>query len=807
MESASEENKRVIGCISLSRGKVPLIGLCVYDTVTYVLDVYEFSDTLLFTNLNKQVSTREISLVLVPENQKRTFKEVIESNGWVCFQEVPRSTYDASMGEAFIQRMKGENFVLKFKSEERYFSLSSVAALVTYLTENFGLNMRAHFSDINFLSPELKLFMSQKTVEDLELVESISKSGTTLFSVLKMTKTRMGTRLLRRNIMEPSCDIKEISRRYEFVRFLKENQGVATLIERCLNNFIDADQLFSRISKRPSVADKKSAILAVVELFSLIYSIRSLVETIDRDTSFLENCLLKELYGDLKNPEIDAIESKLRIYIEEKFYGPRSILNNNQYIYALKQDINPILDLSKKIYFENLEDLEKLVDELYSKEIFLHRDPKKGYILKTKNFEIIRNMTLRRSLDKSSSHNISYEPSVISTLLKSKVSASKASSENTSNQILDEDSSFKRHKDSRSVAEDELSLSKEGDAKQRHENFIYLFKRNETVFFTTLEIQKVNSRLNDASEKIVEISSSMCISMIEEIEEKCNALRVLGEKVALIDMLFSFYLFSQKHETTIPIFSDTFIFTDSSNLFLKKQKVKKNSFYACDLLNFNIVTGKNMSGKTTYAKQAAYNVILAQIGCPINSKFASTKIFKNILTRLSNEDDTSRKLSTFGVEISEAKLILEYAGPESLVLIDELGRGTNSIDGMAFALTVSEYLIEKKAYVYFITHFKEIIPYLEHNRTVNVLQGSNFNIFSGVNKETNGIELASEFLPRSYINDALELRKTLCMYYEPGEVEFNNSYVQMAVKIINCKSNEEEVRLRKEVLGMLRIRK
>lgn len=798
MDIMSEEHMRVVGCISLSRGKIPLVGLCVYDTVTYVLDAYEFSDTLLFTNLNKQISTREISLILIPEGQKKTFKELGENNSLEHFQEVPRCSYDPSMGEIFIKRIKGENFVLKFKSEERYFSLSAVAALVTYLTESFGLNMRSHFAGVNFLSPDLKLFMSQKTVEDLELVESISKKGVTFFSALKMTKTRMGSRLLRRNVMEPSCDLNEIGRRYEFINFLKENQSISALIERCLNNFVDADQLFARISKSSGVSDKKGFILAIVELFSLIYSIRSLIEAIDRDKSFLENSLLKELYEDLKHQEIGEIEEKLKSYLEERFYGPRGVLNGNQYIYALKQDLNPILDLSKKIYFENLEDLEKIVEETYPKEAFLHCDPKKGYILKTKDFKIIKSMTLRRATEKGSFQNLGSEQSILSTLLSKRETSNKAPSENTSNQITTEDS--KIH------SEDYLNLKDTKSVRSKHGNFIYLFKRNETVFFTTLEIQKINSRLSDANDKIIEISAGICKSVLEEIEEKCNVLRVLGEKVALVDMLFSFYLFSQKHETTIPKFGDTFIFTDSSNPFLKKQKVKKNSFYACDLLNFNIITGKNMSGKTTYAKQAAYNIILSQIGCPVNSKFASTRIFKSILTRLSNEDDTSRKLSTFGVEISETKLILEYAGPESLVLIDELGRGTNNIDGMAFALTVSEYLIEKKAYVYFITHFKEIIPYLEHYRTVNVLQGSNFNIFSGVNRGSNGIELASGFLPRSYINDALGFRKILCMYYEPVKIEFDNSYMQMAVRIINCRSEDEKRDLRREILNILKVR-
>ena len=488
MDSADGDCKRFVGCISLSRGKVPLIGLSVYDTATYVLDVYQFSDTLLFTNLNKQLATREVSIVLIPEGQAKTFREVVENHKHLCFHEVARTSYDASMGEVIVQRIKGEIFVLKFRSEERYFSLSSVAALVTYLTENANLNIKVHFSDINFLSSESKLFMPQKTVEDLELVESISKNGPTLFSLLKMTRTRMGTRLLRRNIMEPSCDLVEINSRYDFIVFLKENQGTAALIEKCLNNFVDADQLFSKISKNSGVMDKGGVVLALVELFSLIYSIRSLVEVFDTKSAFLENSLLKDLYCDLKSPEIGHIEEKLKTHIEEKFYGSRNVVSNSQYIYALKEGLNPILDISKKMYFENLEDLEKIVDESYPKEVLLHCDPKKGYVLKTKDFNIIKGITLQRAVPRRDFYKLSYDPSVLSGVLNSRESSRRAPSENTSNRVSEEESA-ENPKESR--ASDEVSsVQKESEAKKKDCDFIYLFRRNETVFFTTLESRR-----------------------------------------------------------------------------------------------------------------------------------------------------------------------------------------------------------------------------------------------------------------------------------------------------------------------------
>ena len=807
MEKVCEESWRFIGCLAFSRGSVPLLGLCVYDSVTYTIDVYEFSDTLSFTNLGRQLSAREVSVVLIPESQARTLGEVAKLRP-VTLLEIPRSLYDPQLGEVFVKKIKGDVSVMKFKREEKYFSLSSVAALVTYLMENRSLNIRTHFSDVNFLHQETRLFMAQKTVEDLELVESISGGGCTLFDVLRMTKTRMGARLLRRNIMEPLCNLEEIRGRHEFVSFLKENYNISALIERCLCNFVDADQLFSKLSKNAGAADKRAKIQAAMELSSLVYSIRSIVETFDANSNFLDNGMLMDLYSDMKDSEIERIYAKLRSCMDEKLFGPKNVLGNNQqYIFSLKEGLNPVLDVSRKIYFENLDDLERTVLESYpSGLVVLHYDPKKGYVLKTKDIGIIEQITMQKhasrnpvyGLDRSASALTYYtsgdhaaaRSTVETERRRGNTTVEEACTENT------EDVCFSSKNVSKSRAETDGDL--------QPQELIYLSKRSDTVFFTTFDVQKINSRLGDACEKIIEVSYDICRELLDDVEESCNTLRRLCERIALIDMLFSFYLFSQKHETTIPTFGDTFIFTESSNLFLKKQKTKKNSFYACDMLNFNIITGKNMSGKTTYAKQAAYNVILSQIGCPVNAKFASTRLFRSILTRFTNEDDAGRGLSTFGVELTETKLILDYATPESLVLVDELGRGTNTRDGMAFALTVSEMLIEKRCYVYFVTHFKEIIPHLEHYPTVNVLQGSNFRIFSGVSKEANGMELAAEFLPKAYIEDAKEFRKVLRLLYRPlVDVEFNNSYVQLAVRIMNSKGREENESLRREILGIL----
>ena len=122
-----------------------------------------------------------------------------------------------------------------------------------------------------------------------------------------------------------------------------------------------------------------------------------------------------------------------------------------------------------------------------------------------------------------------------------------------------------------------------------------------------------------------------------------------------------------------------------------------------------ILTGPNMSGKSTYLRQNALIVLLAQIGSFVPAEEAALPIFKHIYTRIGANDDIAGGRSTFMVEMSELARILQNAGPESLVLLDEIGRGTSTYDGLALAWSASEYLHDKvNAYALFATHYFEL---------------------------------------------------------------------------------------------------
>lgn len=135
---------------------------------------------------------------------------------------------------------------------------------------------------------------------------------------------------------------------------------------------------------------------------------------------------------------------------------------------------------------------------------------------------------------------------------------------------------------------------------------------------------------------------------------------------------------------------------DARHPILDTMNIQPVDAFCCSALNFQLITGANMAGKSTYIKTIAVLTIMAQIGCPLPCSFASISIRKSILSRLSNDDDVEGQLSTFMMEMKEISYILDYAYEESLILIDELGRGTSPTEGLAISLAICEELVQKK---------------------------------------------------------------------------------------------------------------
>ncbi len=203
--------------------------------------------------------------------------------------------------------------------------------------------------------------------------------------------------------------------------------------------------------------------------------------------------------------------------------------------------------------------------------------------------------------------------------------------------------------------------------------------------------------------------------MISEIKTYLPKLHELASAVAMIDALYSLAIVSNENGYVRPHFHEEhrIELVDARHPIL--EKVLKNNRYIANGLTMDennhivLITGPNMGGKSTFMRQIACIVIMAQIGCFVPAKKAHLPIFDKIFTRIGASDDIMSGQSTFMVEMIEANNALKYATENSLILFDEIGRGTSTYDGMSLAHAMIEYIDQQiGAKTLFSTHYHEL---------------------------------------------------------------------------------------------------
>ncbi len=234
--------------------------------------------------------------------------------------------------------------------------------------------------------------------------------------------------------------------------------------------------------------------------------------------------------------------------------------------------------------------------------------------------------------------------------------------------------------------------------------------------FVTPELKEMESRILEAEEKSQTLEYQLFLEVREKIKAAIGRLQLLAKSVAAIDVLSSFAIVSERYQYVRPVLK-----ANSHELFLKEgrhpvvEKVMGNQEYIPNSVkmdtktNILLITGPNMSGKSTYMRQLALTVVMAQIGCFVPAESAELPIFDQIFTRIGASDDLISGQSTFMVEMMEANQALRHATPNSLILFDEIGRGTATYDGMALAEAIIEYIHKRvHAKTLFSTHYHEL---------------------------------------------------------------------------------------------------
>ncbi|OCT84771.1 hypothetical protein XELAEV_18022929mg [Xenopus laevis] len=241
--------------------------------------------------------------------------------------------------------------------------------------------------------------------------------------------------------------------------------------------------------------------------------------------------------------------------------------------------------------------------------------------------------------------------------------------------------------------------------------FVKVTRIKNSCCFTTVDILKLNERCQGSLREIYHMSYLIVCKLLSEIYEHIHCLYKLSDTVSMLDMLLSFAHACTLSDYVRPEFTDTLAIKQGWHPILQKIAMEKpvsNNTYITEGTNFIILTGPNMSGKSTYLKQIALCQIMAQIGSFVPAEYASFQIVEQIFTRIGMDDDIETNCSTFMKEMKEVNYIIQNANNKSLILIDELGRGTSTEEGIGICYAVCEYLLGLKAFTLFVTHYLEL---------------------------------------------------------------------------------------------------
>ncbi|RYP90138.1 hypothetical protein DL770_003760 [Monosporascus sp. CRB-9-2] len=503
-----------------------------------------------------------------------------------------------------------------------------------YWSENSGLEFiqtLAFREDLKAITVAIQgnFYATCSFAASLELIQNLhnAKSKECLFGLLNETVTPMGSRMLRSNILQPSCQVENtLLPRYDALDELTMKEDMFFEVRKALKNFTDVEKLLTKLVIIPSessiyvseqaindVLGVKSFVGAVPPIYEALAAARADLLTRIRDICRSE---LVQPVADLINAIIneDAISMK----------GPLDMRNQREY------------EITAEVRFDSL------------RQFWLR---------------------LRRS---------DFEDRALPDLL------------------------------------------------------INVVQKGVWIECQTLILVQLNNRITDSHNEAVMLSDKVIQELVDGIRAHVPNLFRVCEGIALLDMIVSFGQLVTTRDYVRPEIGTTLalkaarhpicervcphalaeLFNDADLPQLNPGRFVPNDAFANEQHRFQIITGCNMSGKSTYMRMISLLQVMAQVGCFVPAEYAAFPIIQHLFVRTSTDDSLEANMSTFSLEMREVAFILRNVNEKSLAIIDELGRSTSTRDGLAIALAISEALIQSNALIWFATHFQQLAKVL-----------------------------------------------------------------------------------------------
>lgn len=247
------------------------------------------------------------------------------------------------------------------------------------------------------------------------------------------------------------------------------------------------------------------------------------------------------------------------------------------------------------------------------------------------------------------------------------------------------------------------------------------FERKQTLVgserYTTPELKKTEDEILNAKDKLNDLEYEEFVKLRDAVSARTAEIQKAAKAVAALDVFCSLSLVAERNRYVRPKLNDRGVIRIKAGRHPVVEQMMQGDFVSNDTLLdgrkncIAIITGPNMAGKSTYMRQVALICLMAQIGCFVPADSADLCVVDRIFTRVGASDDLGSGQSTFMVEMNEVANILRNATPQSLIILDEIGRGTSTYDGLAIAWAVVEYISNRKylgAKTLFATHYHEL---------------------------------------------------------------------------------------------------
>ncbi|RMD44352.1 hypothetical protein DV735_g811, partial [Chaetothyriales sp. CBS 134920] len=645
----------IICALTEARGIPPVVALSFVNLTTSEAVLCQFTDTQTYprtclkikvfspTEIIFTSTTAESKLVsIVAENAD------VESGG-TPMTNIDRRYWSESSAHEYVERLSipGDLDPLKLSLEANYYATCCFGAVMKYIELSLGKTFAPQTLRIRFEPSEGSMMMDLSTIASLELVQNLQdvKSRDSLFGLLNRSQTKMGARMLRSNVLQPSTDVDKIEQHHDALGDLVANPDMLLAVRSALESFVDTDKCLSALIQLPTklgFPHMEQSVNNVLILKTFVDSINPIWQALVGATS----AELRQIQSLCSPQNYVEVVNLIKYAINDDVgYAKKAPELRNQRVYAIRAGTNCFLDVARTSYKEINEDVFALVEEMNAEHglaLDLRYDPARQYYLRA------------------------------------------PASDFDSNRPIPPE-------------------------------FIHKVQRKKFLEFTTLPLLKLNQKIRDAHAEVISLSDSSIQKLIDAVRTKIEPLFKISESIALLDMLAGWAQLSITNDYgPKPEFTPNTLALKSarhpilSKILHSSYRLIPNDVYATPQNRFQIITGANMSGKSTYIRSVALLSIMTQIGCFIPCEYASYPVFHQLFARISTDSPIESNVSTFASEMREIAFILRNLEPRSLIIIDELGRGTSTTDGLAIAIAIAEALIESRAFAWFVTHFREL---------------------------------------------------------------------------------------------------